>query len=463
MKTFFISVLVFFFSCFEIFAQAGTDSLPESTIDIPLQINLRPIYQLAERNVDTLFTSPNYPNDWVQSDCATRYKYHFRRSPFQMAVSGNTLDLSFTGFYKIIGSTRACVRGTVVSPWTPSCRCGFDEPERRVQIGFQTSFRLLPNHILQTQIIRKEPRALDKCTVCFWGQDVTTSVIGGLRSELDLSKKAMQDSFGAFNLRPYLQKAWDQLNATYNIPGVGFFQLRPKRLRMANLNAKNDLLNITIGITASPLVSFVKPADLTSAVPVLATNPPKEGFSIYLDAALQYDSLSRILNGYLAGKRFDVSEGLFKKHIIIQEAMVSGNENGLMMVRLDFIGSFNGTVFFTGTPFFNAEKNTIEIKDVEYDLRTKNLLLKTAKWLFNKRIINELNAHTRFDLTEYFKSASLVLNDWLNREWTKGIKGTGSVEELKLERVNAFEEHLFIRSSCKGKLQVQVTELNLNF
>src|SRR5438270_559435 len=53
------------------------DSLPESQIDIPIQINLKPIYALAERKVDTVFTSPNYPNDWVDADCATHYKYHF--------------------------------------------------------------------------------------------------------------------------------------------------------------------------------------------------------------------------------------------------------------------------------------------------------------------------------------------------------------------------------------------------
>jgi hypothetical protein len=42
------------------------DSLPSSEINIPIQINLQPVYALAEKQVDTVFTSPNYPNDWVQ-------------------------------------------------------------------------------------------------------------------------------------------------------------------------------------------------------------------------------------------------------------------------------------------------------------------------------------------------------------------------------------------------------------
>lgn len=48
------------------------DSLPVSEINIPISINLKPIYQMAEKNVDTVFTSPNYPDDWVYDGCDTR-------------------------------------------------------------------------------------------------------------------------------------------------------------------------------------------------------------------------------------------------------------------------------------------------------------------------------------------------------------------------------------------------------
>src|SRR5689334_12523669 len=73
------------------------DSLPESEINIPIQVDLRSIYALAEKTVDTVFTSANWPEGWVQDDCATRYKYIFRRSPLQMKASGTTLSIGFTG------------------------------------------------------------------------------------------------------------------------------------------------------------------------------------------------------------------------------------------------------------------------------------------------------------------------------------------------------------------------------
>jgi hypothetical protein len=189
-----------------LFAQKGLtdsarrvlDSLPESDIDIPITINLRPLYALAEKRVDTAFASPDWPAGWVQPDCGTRYKYHLRRSPLRFSATGTSFNLAFTGFYRIIGSSRACVRGTVVSPWTPECSCGVSESERRVVIGFGASFTLLPDMRLITTIVHPEPQALDKCTVCFWGQDVTKTVIDGVRAKLDASKKEMQDSFGVW-------------------------------------------------------------------------------------------------------------------------------------------------------------------------------------------------------------------------------------------------------------------------
>ncbi|MGZ5286477.1 MAG: DUF4403 family protein, partial [Flavisolibacter sp.] len=126
-------------------------------------------------------------------------------------------------------------------------------------------------------------------------------------------------------------------------------------------------------------------------------------------------------------------------------------------------GSFDGTVHFTGKPVYDTATKTIEVHDLDYDLRTKSLLLKTAKWLFNKKIINEMTKYTSFDLTQYYDTASLAMNQWLNREWTKGIRGSGEVEQLSLTSVYALPQHLLIRSNCVGKLSVVVSEINLNF
>lgn len=447
------------------FAQRNlSDSFSLSQIDIPIQISLKPVYALAERNVDTVFSSPNYPNDWIQADCSTRFKYRFRRSPLHMSVNGTTLDLSFTGFYQITGSTRLCTGGgTVLSPWTPACNCGFGEGERKVVVGFSCAFNLRPNYLLQIKIVRKEPVAQNKCELCFWGQDITADVLNALRKELDISKKAMEDSFGLINLRPYMQKAWNLLNEVYTVPGIGNFKLNPKSLRMQNLTATNDLLNMNIGVTASPLVSFEKSTPANTPVPDLTPSAGAGGFSVYLDAALQYDSLNRVVNGYMAGKRFDFSNGLLARHIVVNNVTLAGNNTGSLLLKVDFTGSFNGTAFFHGKPTYNANTRSLEVQDLDYDLQTKNVLLKTAKWLFAGKIEAELKKASNISLSAYFDTAQKSLNDYLNKEWTKGVKGSGSVKDLRLVSADAMPQHLLIRTACTGNLCIRVSEIDLSF
>ncbi|HVG42771.1 MAG TPA: DUF4403 family protein, partial [Chitinophagaceae bacterium] len=365
--------------------------------------------------------------------------------------------------YKIIGATRVCTGGTVLSPWTPDCKCGFSEGDRRVNIGFSTSFVLQPNHFLKIKITNTEPQPLDKCTVCFWGQDITSSVMRGLKEELDIAKREMEDSFGIIDLRPYLQQAWNKLSDVYLLPNLGYLSLQPKKLRMENIAVKNDLLNIDLGITATPSVSFIKPDIDKTVVPNLSGTSTNGGFSINLEAALQYDSLSKVINGFLFNKRFEVSEGLIKKHIVIKESKVRSGSNNNLIIAAEFSGSHNGTVYFTGKPFYNEASKKIELQDFDYDLKTKDFLLKAAKWLFDKRIVAEIKKHTVIDLSTYYNTAANTMNTWLNKEWAKGIKGSGKIAEVKLTGVYALPQHLLIRTSCSGALNVLVNESHLNF
>jgi hypothetical protein len=230
---------------------------------------------------------------------------------------------------------------------------------------------------------------------------------------------------------------------------------------MQNINGQNDLLNINIGITASPAVTFEKKNVVVTPVPALSTTAAPGGFAVYLDAALQYDSLSRVVNGYMAGKRFDVSEGLFKKHITVKQVTVAASPEGRMLIKVDFEGSFNGTAFFTGNPVYNPANKTIEVQDLDYDLQTKNVLLKTAKWLFAGKIEAELKKNTTIDLTSYFDSAQKSLNTYLNKEWTKGIRGSGNIKELRVVSVKPLPQHILIKTACSGNLSVKVSEINL--
>jgi hypothetical protein len=439
------------------------EPLSVSQINIPIRINLKPLYALAEKSIDTVFTSTAYPNRWDTVDCSIRYKYYFKRSPLKLAVNGSTLNLGFTGSYKIIGSTRMCAVGVVLSPWTPECKCGFDEGSRKVDIHFSSTFFLGPDYKLQIKIKRAEPVPLNKCTICFWEQNITGAVMSAMKKELDISIKAIEDSFGTIDLKPYIQKAWDKLNDVYMLPNLGYLSLKPQQLMMENINAKNDLLNINLGITATPVISFIRPNEEKVTVPNISELGTPGGFNINLEANLQYDSLSKIINTYLADKRFDFKEGFFKKYAVIKNCRVYSNLYDKIVVAVDFAGSHKGTVYFTGKPVYDTASKKIVLDDFAYDLTTNDVMLKTAKWLFDQRILAEIKKYTAFDLSGYYDTAATTINSWLNKEWTKGVRGSGKVAEVKLTGVYAQQQHLLIRSNCTGNLSVEISKINIPF
>ena len=438
------------------------DSLPVSQINIPIQVNLAPLYSMAEKNVDTVFTSPKYPDEWVQEECDTRYKYIFRRSPLQLKAVGNALSLGFTGYYRITGSTRVCVRGTAISPWTPPCRCGYDEPERRVNVSFTNAVNIFPDYKLKLTITRNEPQPLDKCEVCFWGQDITSQVLKGLKAELDLAKSAIEKSYGTVDLRPRFQQVWDQLNRIYNLYGMGWLQINPQRLRIKSMFARNDSLNVLLGLSAKPVVSFEKPAEIITVLPTMADAGNVPGFNIFLDAVMNYDSLSTILSRQIAGKEFDFNKGPVKKKFVIRDCMLYGANNEKLIIRVNFGGTDEGVMYLVGKPVYDPVKKQLEIANIDFDIRSKDALLKTADWLFNKKIINEISRYARYDLTAFIDTARNGINQQLNREWIKGIRGYGQINDLKLVGIYPLLQHLVIRSNCSGDLSVKVESIQFS-
>lgn len=439
------------------------DSLPNSEINIPIQINLKPIYTMAEKSVDTLFTSPGYPDGWVQDGCDTRYKYVFRRSKLQMKVSGMSMNLGFTGYYKIIGSTRVCVSGTVISPWTPACRCGFgSEGERRVNVSFTNSLSIQPDYKVKLGIVRNEPQPLDKCEVCFWGQDITKQVMKGLIAELDASKKDLDKNYGKVDLKPRFQQVWNQLSKVYNVAGLGWLKINPQKIRINNMFALNDSLNIFLGLSAKPVISFEKPTEQNTAVPNIGSFSRKPGFSIFLDAVLSYDSLSTIMNENLAGKEFNFKKGFIKKKFIIDECKIYGGGFEKLIIKIKFSGTNDGVVYLVGKPVYDKDKRTIEVADIDFDIKSKNVLLGSADWIFDKKITKEISKQAKFELAGFIDTAKMNINKELNKEWVKGIRSYGTIKDISLIGIYPMQQQLVIRSNCTGELSVKVESINFS-
>ena len=435
------------------------DTLPLSEIDVPVKVNLRPFYALAEKEVQQVYTSPGYPAEYVVDNCDSRYMYRFRRGPLQITSSGNTIRMGFMGFYTVAGGTRICT-GTgseriPVTPWTPTCTCGLREGERKVNVAFTASLKLTPDYRIQATINRLEPVPVDKCEVCLFNMDITSVIMARLKAQLDDARKSMLDTLSATSLRPQFQKIWDLLNATQPILNYGYLKINPQQIRISELHAVKDTMIMNIGLTAKPVISQAKPAELRTVVPNITPVASRRGFSIYTDAHLDYDSLSNIMNTQARNKRIDLEMG---KYIVIEEGQVYGVGNEMLILKIRFSGSANGEFYLTGKPVFEQQKKVLKLEGLAFDIRSKNMMLRSAEWLFSKRILKEIEPYTKFELGAYESSLLTNVNTQLNKEIRKGVVMHGEVRNVTIEKIYPFTEKMVIRFSSKGELDIAIND-----
>ena len=112
--------------------------------------------------------------------------------------------------------------------------------------------------------------------------------------------------------------------------------------------------------------------------------------------------------------------------------------------------------YLVGTPEMNFEKQTIEFKNVDFDIKTRNLLLKTSQWLMSKKIINEIEDKAIIDMSSSIDFLKKSLENELSQEIVEGIRAESNIEDIKIVKLLLAKDYLAIRSNLKGELKILI-------
>ena len=159
-----------------------------------------------------------------------------------------------------------------------------------------------------------------------------------------------------------------------------------------------------------------------------------------------------LINAQLIGKEFDFNG----KKISVRGMKISGAQNQKLVFKMDFDGAKKGAVYFSGTPLLDTLTQKISLKELDFDVQTKSVLIKAAKWMFNKRIMEELEKNTVFELVKLLNEAKKNIVEALNMEITKGVKMSGSVNKLSLQEIYLDKSHLLLRSKLLGTVKIKM-------
>jgi hypothetical protein len=118
--------------------------------------------------------------------------------------------------------------------------------------------------------------------------------------------------------------------------------------------------------------------------------------------------------------------------------------------------AIKGVIYMEGTPVWDATTRVLEITNLDFEVKTKQVLVRSAASLLDGTITKKIKEYTRFDLGEKVTALRTQLQDQMNREITKGITSHGTIEKLEVDRLVAQPTGIFIGGSLKGELWLNV-------
>ena len=228
-----------------------------------------------------------------------------------------------------------------------------------------------------------------KPAVKIGGVDVPVTIIANLLlpGYLQTFSKQIDDLISTdFDFRGYAEKGWSMLFNPFKIPGVynAWLSITPYSVSLVPIQGLAGHIRLGAAITSDVmcLLDNTPSSGKVAALPYI--QPLKlasDTFRINLLTDIPYSTINRMITQQIGDSIFQF--GI--RRIRFETFRVYGTDEK-MAVETKVSGSINGTLYLTGVPYFNSEDTTLRIKSLKFDLKTRNLAMRSSKWLFNGKI-----------------------------------------------------------------------------
>ena len=275
---------------------------------------------------------------------------------------------------------------------------------------------------------------------------ITPMVEKSLRAEQAKFCKTIDDMMATqLNFQNYALLAWNQFSQPFHINEEfnTWLKITPLYVNITPLKFYRNEIQGTIGIDIySETFTGQKPE---SAIPVakisdFSTIPMLDNkFVLQTTANIPFSDATSIAQQLFLNKEFDFREG--KSKIKINAIDVSGKD-GKTLIKIQTEGAINGTSVISGIPVYNASIKKIVFTDTKFQLKTKNVLYKTAVILFQRKIIEMIEEDYGIPTNEIENEAVKGIEKAFNTEYYKGLKLSGKVIRLKPSNIIVTDDYL---------------------
>ena len=412
----------------------------QSTLNIPLKINIKEL----EASVNQQLPDPLY-NDDTMDDGDNLMIVARKKEPITLGIDSQMvtyrvpliLDIKYN-----IGITNVNATGEIA-------------------LNFKTGFQIKENWELETSTILEDYQWLRTPRVKLAGVSLPVGFIGNIiinRSREILTYSIDEQVRTNFNFKDIIEETWKnmfdpmQVSEEYN----AWLSINPLDIGMTQIETDKDTLISTIIVQSQPKISLGAKPDATNWRPLPLfqyRDFQSEDFTLYLNTEVSYQEAERIAKEQIVGESY--SSG--NRSVVVEDIELYG-QDGKLVVNTKLSGSYDGSIYLKGEPVFNKNKNTIDIRKLDFTLDTKNFLVRSAGWLLKstikKQIQENLNFLLDYNMTEMENQIQSQLSEYPLND---GVKLNGQLGELNISDAYLTPNGIRVFLSINGKLGVYVS------
>lgn len=258
-----------------------------------------------------------------------------------------------------------------------------------------------------------------------------------------------------FDLRKETYKLWIELQKPYLMDEDyrSWLLLQPKNFYLAPIEGNSRKLTINVGVDAFVEVLFGEEPKyhINSELPDLIKKKyGDDHFHIAVASDLPFDEASRILKENIVGYVYE--DG--KKVVTITDAELFdvGDDLG---IRLDMVGTIEGTVYLKGRPYYDPEEQVISIENFDFDIKTKKVILNVADWLLHGTFKRMIQKQTRITIKETLEEYTALIEESLQENpVTEGIHLNFKFENVAPQGVYLTDKSILTYLIIDGKAKV---------
>ena len=244
-----------------------------------------------------------------------------------------------------------------------------------------------------------------------------------------------------------------QLNSDYN----SWLRVVPNELYVTNATINNDTIKFLMGMKCE-IETHVgqKPLQkLDTLIPLKTVKDLPNQVTAHLIGMSTYKNASEVLTKNFIG--YEMGTG--RKKVMIKHVDL-WQKNNQLIVALDVVGNISGTLYLSGNPMYDEINKEIYFENLDYVIDTKNVLAKTASFIANKYILNEIKTRCRYSISDLLSSTDLYVKEFLDHyEPVKGVYVNGKIDSVKFQELQLTNDAMIIIVKAMGEVSIEISGL----